>query len=341
MRIPGRKSLQRFVRPLMTTLRPGGLILGYHRIADVSWDPLGVCVLPSHFRQHLEILLDLFTPVSMRTLVASLRQQRNVQDMVALTFDDGYRDFIENAMPELDRQGIPATVFIATGFIDQSYWWDEIVCCLRAYKQASSELILRWNGPDTTRVYSDLTSGRGATRAVLDLCRDLSMCNATVRTGILEQLRRLGRTQSSAQIPPSSMSEQEIRELAESPNIEIGSHSMTHPMLARLAPAEQRQEIETSRRRLEAIAGPRSVLGFSYPNGSFSEQTCQLVAEQGFEYACTSQQDVVRKGLDLYKLPRLWAPNADHRRFRTWLSSWRGIRIETSSSRNSKHESAR
>ncbi len=116
---------------------------------------------------------------------------------------------------------------------------------------------------------------------------------------------------------------------------------MTHPMMARLAPAEQRQEIETSRRRLAAIAGPRSVLGFSYPHGSFSEQTCQLVAEQGFEYACTSQQDVVRKGLDLYKLPRLWAPNADHRRFRTWLSSWRGIRIETSSSRNSKHESAR
>jgi peptidoglycan/xylan/chitin deacetylase (PgdA/CDA1 family) len=325
----------------MTTLRPGGLILGYHRIADGSWDPLGLCVHPAHFRQHLEVLLDLCTPVSLQTLVTRLREKRHVTGMVALTFDDGYRDFFENARPELDRLGVPATVFIATGFIGRSYWWDEVACFLRPGRRTSNELALRWNEPGSTRVYSNLTSERGAERAAQDLCRDLSMCDAAVRADIMQQLRQLGRTASDTSTQSGTMSEHELRELARFPNMEIGSHTVNHPMLAQLGPSEQCREIESSRRCLEVIVGTRGVQGFSYPNGSFSARTRQLVAAKGYEYACASQPEVARHGQDLYSLPRLWAPNADHRRFRTWLSSWRGIRIETSSSRNSKHESAR
>lgn len=336
MRIPGKKSLQRLVRPFVTTLRPGGLILGYHRIADVSWDPLGLCIHPARFRQQLEALIELCTPVSLQTLVASLRQERSVKDMVALTFDDGYRDFIDNARPELDRLGIPVTVFIATGFIGQTYWWDEIACYFRPDKQTSSELTLRWDDHGSTRVFSRLTSERGAARATRDLCRDLSMCNEAERALIMKQLRHFEAIRSDPETLPGTMSANELRKLAALPNIEIGSHTVTHPLLASLAAAQQRQEIELSRRHIQDATGTQNVPGLSYPNGSCSEQTCRQVAEAGYEYACTSQQDVVRKGTDLYQLPRLWAPDADHRRFRTWLSSWRGIRIENSSSHNSK-----
>lgn len=331
MRIPGKKALQRFARPIATTLRPGALILGYHRIADSSWDPLGLCVRPANFRQHLEVLLDLCKPVSLRTLVASLSQGKEVKDMAVLTFDDAYGDFIENAMPELDRLDIPATVFIATGFIGQTYWWDEIACFLRPYEQTSSELTLRWDDPGNVRVYSGLTNERRAARAAQDLCRDLSECSASARACVLEQVRRLRSMRSNRQIPPGTLSENEIRGLAKSPNVEIASHSVNHPILALLEPLAQRDEIENSRRCLEAITGARSVTGFSYPNGSFSEQTRQLVAELGYEYACASQQGVVRNGLDLYSLPRLWAPDVDHRKFRAWLSSWRGVRTKKSS----------
>jgi len=326
MRIPGKKTLQRLVRPLVSTLRPGGLILGYHRIAEASWDPLGICVSPVHFRQHLEVLLDLCTPVTLQTLVTRLREKKNVKDMVALTFDDGYRDFVENARPELDRLGVPATVFIATGFIGKTYWWDEVALCLRPDNQTSPELAVRWNEPGNTRVYSHLTSERGATRAAQDLCRDLSMCTATVRADIMEQLRQRGQTASAPGTGSKAMSEHQLRELAESPNMEIGSHTVNHPMLAQLKPSEQCREIESSRRHLEAIAGSRGIQGFAYPHGSFEEHTRQLVAEQGYEYACASQQGVARHGLDLYSLPRLWAPDADQRKFRVWLSSWRGVR---------------
>ncbi|MFQ5983669.1 MAG: polysaccharide deacetylase family protein, partial [Woeseiaceae bacterium] len=85
--------------------------------------------------------------------------------MVALTFDDGYRDFIENAAPELNRLGMPATVFIATALMDQTYWWDEVAYFLRPVKQTSSELMLHCGDPGGTRVYSGLTSESGAALA--------------------------------------------------------------------------------------------------------------------------------------------------------------------------------
>lgn len=334
MRTPGKKTLQRLVRPLMSTLRPGGLILGYHRIADASWDPLRLCVHPLHFRQHLEVLLDLCKPVSLQTLVTRLREKSNVKNMVALTFDDGYRDFFENARPELDRLGVPATVFITTGFIGRTYWWDEVAGFLRPDNRTSSELTLRWDDRGTVRVYSGLTSERGAARVTRNICRELSICNEAERAFILEQVRQLEKIRSDPEALPSTMSVNELRQLANSPNIEIGSHTVTHPVLANLTVAQQHQEIQTSKRHIQAIVGPQNALGLSYPNGSYSEQTCQQVAEAGLEYACTSRQDVVRRGMDLYRLPRIWAPDAGGREFRAWLSSWRGIQIETRTSHN-------
>jgi peptidoglycan/xylan/chitin deacetylase (PgdA/CDA1 family) len=316
----------------MSTLRPGGLILGYHRIAHTSWDPLGLCVHPAHFRQHLEVLLDLCTPVSLQTLVATLRENKNVTDMVALTFDDGYRDFFDNARPELDRLGVPATVFIPTGFIGRTFWWDEVACLLGPQQQSSPELKLRWHGPGATRVYSGLTSEHGAARAAQELCRDLSLCSAAAREDIVEQLRDHARPASDRGTQAATMSEEALRELVDTPNMEVGSHTVNHPMLAELEAPEQRREIESSKRQLEVIAGARGVQGFSYPNGSCSARTRQLVAEQGYEYACASQQEVTRHGQDLYALPRLWAPNADRRRFRAWFSSWRGMRTGGGSS---------
>lgn len=335
MRIPGKKTLQRIVRPIVTAFRPGGLILGYHRIAEVSWDPLGICIRPSNFQQQLEALVELCTPVSLQTLVASLREGRNVQDMVALTFDDGYRDFIDNAQPELDRLGIPATVFIATGFSGQTYWWDEIARYFRPDKQTSSELTLRWDDHSTVCVYSDLTSERGAARATQDICRELSMRSEVERAFIMEQLRHFAAIPCDPKTLPGTMSVNELRKLAELPNIEIGSHTVTHPVLASLTVAQQRQEIELSKRHLQDATGSQNVPGLSYPNGSCSAQICRQVAEAGYEYACASQQDVVRKGMDLYRLPRLWVPDADHRKFRAWLSSWHGVRIKSRSSRHS------
>ena len=323
MRIPGRTTLRRLARPIAATLRPGGLILGYHRIASTSWDPLGLCIHPSHFRQHLEILIKLYSPVPLSFLIANLCQGKSVRNMVALTFDDAYQDFFENAKPTLDQLGVPATIFVATGYIGRSYWWDEVVDRLRPDKATTPKLELFWDKAGKARRYAGLTSRRRAARAAQEICRQLGTRSEPDRAAVMEQIRGV---RGGAEKLPRVMAENQILELAESPGVEIACHSVSHPMLASLDVRAQREEIENGRRHLEAITGVESVAGFSYPNGSYSELTRQLVAKLGYDYACASQPGVVRHGQHLYSLPRIWAPDVGRRRFQCWLSSWRGAR---------------
>lgn len=318
MRVPGKKTFQRFVRPLVVTARPGGLILGYHRIADDSWDPLGICVSPANFRQQLDILTDLFMPVSLSKLVETLNEGKDVKNMVALTFDDGYKDFIDNALPELNRSNLPATVFISSGFIGRTYWWDEVAQHFNPEERESSKPVIS-SGKDANH----------AARKVQDLCRKLSTSNESLRTESIEALRRSGKSNDARANLPGTMSADDLAMLARLPNIEIGSHAVNHPVLDSLDVAQQRQEITQSKQQIEKITGLQNVRGFSYPNGSGTERSRCEVAEAGYQYACCSQQDVVRDGVDLLRLPRVWAPNAGRNEFRKWLKSWRGFRKVT------------
>lgn len=335
MRVPGKKILQKIVRPIATTIRPGGLILGYHRIADEAWDPLGICVSPANFRQQLEALTELFTPVSLRTLVSNLNDGRDVRDMVALTFDDGYRDFIDNALPELERMSIPATVFIATRFIGKHYWWDEIARHFQPGNQASSRPAHSLGDGTDRHSSSDRNGKHGAALAAQRLSRELSRSDESEREHAIEELHREGKDSRDREKLPGTMSAEEIHVLSDLDNIEIGSHTVTHPVLADLDIVRQRREIAQSKYEIEEIIGSKRVKAFSYPNGSCSEQTRREVAKAGYDYACGSQQDVVRKDVDIYFLPRVWVPNSGYREFRNWITVWRGLRRRTNSGHRS------
>jgi peptidoglycan/xylan/chitin deacetylase (PgdA/CDA1 family) len=118
-----------------------------------------------------------------------------------------------------------------------------------------------------------------------------------------------------------ALTAEELRELAASDLIEIAAHTVTHPMLAIEPVATQRNEIQQSKAFLEAFLG-RQVSGFSYPHGSVTTETRDIVCESGYEYACTSFNDVVWRGSDLLRLPRFWVPNCHESQFGRWLRWW-------------------
>jgi peptidoglycan/xylan/chitin deacetylase (PgdA/CDA1 family) len=313
-------------RPIMTTIRPGALILGYHRVAETNWDPYRLCIHPANFLQHLQILMSRFKPVSLRTLAENLREGKDVRDMAAITFDDGYRDFIDNAMPELNRLGIPATVFVTTGFIGQPFWWDEIAQLVHPDTLESSELELAWNDSTNKLIFRGMRDRARAAHATREICRVFRHSSDGVREDLMKQIRAWRGAKDGLRVPSRVLSEDELRGLSKySGKIEIASHTVTHPMLAGLKLDQQRQEITASRACLENLTDRLSVTGFSYPNGSFSQQTCQLLADLGFEYGCTSKQGVLRQGSDPYRLPRIWSPNWGKHGFWAWLSTWRGF----------------
>ena len=99
MRIPGLKTLAHNVRRLRSRLVNGAVILGYHRVEEVPYDTYSMCVSPHHFFEQLGVLRRYAHPMRLDELVRGLREGDLPRGAVAVTFDDGYRDFYTAALP--------------------------------------------------------------------------------------------------------------------------------------------------------------------------------------------------------------------------------------------------
>lgn len=104
------------------------LILMYHRVAEPRVDPWGLAVSPFHFAEQMSLLRRTRHPLGLTEFVERWRGGSLPEQAVAVTFDDGYADNLHEAKPRLDAADVPATVFLATGFLDQTvpFWWDEL-----------------------------------------------------------------------------------------------------------------------------------------------------------------------------------------------------------------------
>ena len=104
---------------LSNRFHPTARILLYHRIAEVKNDPYQLAVSPDNFREHLEYLRNHFRVVSLAQLANELKAKKIINHTVAITFDDGYADNWQNALPILKELNITATFFITVSAIDQ------------------------------------------------------------------------------------------------------------------------------------------------------------------------------------------------------------------------------
>ena len=119
--------------------KPRPLILMYHRIADDPIDNWGLAVSPARFEEQLDVLRRSRRPLPLEDFVGRLTAGTLPSDAVAVTFDDGYVDNLVAGKPRLEAADIPATVFLATGYLDRpgEFWWDEL-----------SRLVLAGHGPE-------------------------------------------------------------------------------------------------------------------------------------------------------------------------------------------------
>src|SRR5262245_17293226 len=113
-----RRAWGKAVRRTRAWVGPRPIILMYHRVVDLPFDPQLLAVSPSRFREHLEVIRREFRPLSLAEVAAAVREdRRQPRGGVVVTIDDGYADNLANARPLLDRFAVPATVFVATGQI--------------------------------------------------------------------------------------------------------------------------------------------------------------------------------------------------------------------------------
>jgi peptidoglycan/xylan/chitin deacetylase (PgdA/CDA1 family) len=314
MKIPGFRTLQTVFRWMRARALGGALILGYHRVANPSRDAYELCVTPEHFAEQLQVLKTHAHPLRLSKLAAGTRPRKSV----ALTFDDGYVDNLQRAKPLLETYQVPATFFICTGYLGKEFWWDELARLILAPGAFPQSLKMDLGGKRFAWEMSGVA--QGARRGLLwALYRHLLGVTPKHRTHALEQIQSWRGAETC--VEARALTGDELRELAASDWFEIGSHTVSHPVLAHFSEADQTREIQVSKTSLEFLLH-RPVLGFSYPNGSHSAQTQKMVRQVGYAYACTSTNDVVLKNSDGFALPRFWVPDWDGARFAAWLKRW-------------------
>jgi peptidoglycan/xylan/chitin deacetylase (PgdA/CDA1 family) len=325
MRIPGVKTAKKISRWLQARVFGGALILGYHRISSSPGGLDEACVSPENFAEHLHELRKRMHPIRLSKLVQHLKDGSLPDKSIAVTFDDGYADNLYTAKPLLEKYEIPATVFICTGYMGKEFWWDELARLVTGSRTDLSRLHLQGGGKQFEWHKATVGGEEGQPALREEFCRALYQFLLPLDVEDQNQAMGVIRSWSEVSSPgisaPRALSEDELLRLVEGKLIEVGAHTRHHPMLPRLAFERQKEEIQSSKRDLEALLSEK-IAGFSYPNGRATVDAKEFVRELGFTYACTSLHDVVRPGSDPYELTRFWQKNVDGDQFLQGLRLW-------------------
>ncbi len=215
-----------------------------------------------------------------------------------ITFDDGYADNYHVAMPILQSHGLKATFFIATGFLDGGRMWNDLVIeSVRACSLPVLDLSTLGLGLHTL----DSFDYRRATIAAL--------IGQIKYRSIEERIAITGQIASLAHVPPPQnlmMTSQEVKAMHRA-GMQIGAHTKSHPILARLSDEQARDEIQGSKLFLEKLLGERVSL-FAYPNGKpaedYTPQSVEVVRSLDFDAAVSTQWGASRWGSDPFQIRR-------------------------------------
>jgi peptidoglycan/xylan/chitin deacetylase (PgdA/CDA1 family) len=269
------------------------------------------------FEARMRWVKDWFNVLPLDEAVRCLREGRLPERPLAITFDDGYADNARIAAPILRRLGIPATFFIATGFLDGGRMWnDTVIEALRMAKSPELDF-----SPLGLGVYP--IGGSRDRRAAID-----RLIVALKHLRPRERAEKANRVAELAGATPPGdlmMSAKDVHQL-HADGMTIGAHTVNHPILARIDDGEARAEIESSRRRLEEITAAPVRL-FAYPNGKPAEdyglRHVEMVRTLGFDGAVTTGWGVAQFGADHFQLPRFtpW----DRQRWRYGLRLLRNL----------------
>jgi peptidoglycan/xylan/chitin deacetylase (PgdA/CDA1 family) len=258
----------------------GILAFTYHRVGvvDSAYDSGLWDATPEAFEREVELLKKEFDVIAPDELIAAPPPRRG--RYVLLTFDDGYRDNFDEALPILRRHGIPATFFVTTGFLDSRVisWWDEIAWMVHSSRRSA----LRPDGWLHDALSLEPEAREGTTKVLIDRCKSLPGEEQPAFLDSLAHAAGTGRHRPDGH--ELWMTWDDVRHLR-AEGMHVGGHTASHPLLARLPADEQEREIAGCKERIETELG-EPMRYFSYPDGgrdSFDENTRRSLAKHGVE----------------------------------------------------------
>ena len=285
------------------------VVLAYHRVCDLGiedefpYDPELVSATPEDFSWQMEFVRRHFRVITFARLIASLELGSPLpRRALIITFDDGHRDNHEHAFPVLRRLGLPATIFLSTGYIGgrDTFWFDRVAYLL--YHAPRGTLTLR--DIAFTADLQDVRSRRVAAERLLQI---LKRVRNGERLEILRQLERLVPFAPRDDAARSgALDWEQVREMSEA-GIEFGSHAVTHPVLTALEDDALDQELRESRHTIEQETGRAcDVIAYPVGSGAFDERVTAAARRRGYKLGVsyTSGTNYVRQ-IERFSIRRL------------------------------------
>ena len=260
----------------LARLRAGGVVLLYHRVSPED-GPDSPPLHPETFREHLDLLTELFDVLPLAEFVARLATRRSLRACCALTFDDGYADFLTGALPALVAKRLPATHFLV---------FDSVLTGRPPWNTRLARLFRLDTPPATERPSRTLER--------------LSQMPWSSRDAILSEWE--GRIEDRGDLPPRMIRTTSLAQLQDS-GVEVGAHTLSHCFLTRVAPEEAERELRESRLELEKLCGG-PVPFMSYPQGLYGPTIESMAQRSGFSAAFAVDQRPAVPGTSPYAIPR-------------------------------------
>ncbi len=320
-KILGHFGILRLLERIAARSHPGLTVLTYHRIADPATDPFYdpvISATPDWFRAQINWLSEHIPILTLEALIDRVQNNSLWQEpTVLITFDDGYRDNFDVALPILAERNVPATFFIPTGFLEtpQLPWWDRVAYIIKRTQVCRLTLERSLDGK-APRLEIDLET-MPRSMAIMSIIRALLDDTVDDEHRFLDELA----SRAEVNVDPESlgrslfMSWDQVRQLPGSgARHTIGSHSHTHPNLARLDEDSQRRELTVSKQILETRAGCE-IKAVAYPygwTGTYTGITKTIASEAGYRLAFASREGTNRAStFDLWEISRLGVGSGD------------------------------
>jgi peptidoglycan/xylan/chitin deacetylase (PgdA/CDA1 family) len=252
------------------------LILAYHNVIATGALPLGEQSLHLRFDDFRKQLDHLMKWGTIGTLARVLADPSD-EPLIALTFDDAYAGAVHLALPELERRGVPATMFVAPGLLGQpGTWWDLLGMRPGGLDAASREYCLSQLDGDQSRIME------WATEPSADAIAEFGQPIASA-----EELARAARWEG----------------------LTLGAHSYHHPNLARISPSQLDFEVKAPLRWLRQQFPRQARPWLAYPYGRYNDRVGSAVSAAGYEAAFMINGGWFRvDGYSTTTIPRLNIP---------------------------------
>ncbi len=260
-------------------------IIAYHRICDVddSNDRELVSASVAEFDWQVRHIREHYHALTFADAMQCLQERRDLpRNAIVITFDDGFYDNYANAFPVLKKHGIPATFFVSSGYIGsgETFWFNQVARMINGNPGKFFTVESR-----DFKLPEDIASRLELVPEVLNLLKQVpNQSRLDYLRDIARQLNHVDDCDALAR----PMNWEQVKEMSNN-GCEIGSHTVSHPILTQISAQQLSREIHDSKKEIEARIG-REIHSISYPEGmdyAYNKNVLNEVDEAGYAFGAT------------------------------------------------------